>query len=232
MSPMTESGARQDVFPTTMMTWLGDRVRSGGNAKGDANRHIMEVYAHPMKVYFLGSSFRWMGEPDDMVQGFFADRLTKEDYLSKWLESGRPLRFWLIVGFKHYLLEQARRMRKERREVALPPQYEESAEETDEAFDKACAMSIVAEALRRTEQDCHTEGLDAHWRIFVRHYRDGHSYQIIAPEYGVDRARAAVMARTAASRFKKELRELVGWDGAESTQIDHEIGALLEASGS
>jgi hypothetical protein len=37
------------------------------------------------------------------------------------------------------------------------------------------------------------------------------------------------MARTAAHRFKRALRELVSWEGAADEQVDQEIAHLMEA---
>ena len=47
------------------------------------------------------------------------DRLERDGYLARWLQSGRPLRYWLIVGFKHFLLEESRR-RKRSKSSPLP----------------------------------------------------------------------------------------------------------------
>ena len=62
-----------------MRTWIGDRL-AGGCASA-VNRHIMDVYARPLKIYYMGTSDRWLGEADDIIQGFFADRLAREDFL-------------------------------------------------------------------------------------------------------------------------------------------------------
>ena len=74
---MKETRTR-DVFPVTQRTWLGRALVRGHEGLSEANHHIMDVYAQPLKVYYLGSSFRTLGEPDDVVQGFFADRLARE----------------------------------------------------------------------------------------------------------------------------------------------------------
>ncbi len=240
-----------DAFPPTQRTWLGARLRGGGEGLVQANRHVMDIYAHPLKVYFLGSSFRGLGEPEDVVNGFFADRLSTDGYLERWLNSGRALRFWLIVGFKHYLLEEVRRQKRHRRErqFAEDPRAADAQMSTDHAtsasggpgtsssdpermFHHESALSIVRLALQQAEASCQRDGLLDHWRIFIRHHLDQRDYSLVSAEFGVEPSRASVMARTAANRFKNALRELVAWDGASSHDIDDELAQLLEVAGS
>lgn len=221
-----------DVFPTTA-AWLPSRVNQGPEGVGQANSHIMAIYAHPLKVYFLGCTLRWVGEPEDVINGFFADRLPKPDFLPRWLASGRPLRYWLITGFKHFLMESARRVQRDRQMGTLDAEgsFEASTDDT-RGFNREVALSIVREATRRAEQACNENGLDQHWKVFVAHHVHSKPYEQLGPELGLDRARCAVMARTAANRFKAELRALVAWDGANDEQVDREIRSLLEATGS
>lgn len=228
-----------EVFPTTV-AWLSDKVNAGASGVDEANRHIMTLYAHPLKVYFMGCSMRWLGDAQDIVQGFFADRLSRPEFLSRWSASRRPLRFWLITGFKHYLLEYSRQVRKDRsrESLDLPSTTgsmanlvpdESTADHTD--FDRAVALAMVREAIARCEAGCRQAGLEAHWRVFTQHHVDGRGYERIAPDLGIDKARCAVMARTAANRFKAELRAIVAWEGASEDQIDREIRQLLEVMG-
>lgn len=238
-----------DAFPTTV-AWLTGRVGQGPRGVDEANRHIMTIYAHPLKVYFLGCSLRWLGEPDDIVQGFFADRLSRPEFLNKWVASQRPLRFWLITGFKHYLMETTRSVQRSRAVASIDagaggvggvgsgttsvsandvPDLDTSDQTP---YDREVALGLVREATRRAQQSCLKDGLDKHWTVFVRHHVDGLPYERIAPDLGIDRARCAVMARTAATRYKAEVRALVAWEGATEEQIDREIRQLLEVTGS
>ena len=86
-----------NIFPATSATWLESQVRCADEpARERARRHVMAVYFHPLVVYVKGSSYRGIGDADDLVAGFFADRLERGDYLEKWLVSGAPLRAWLM----------------------------------------------------------------------------------------------------------------------------------------
>lgn len=212
----------------TQRTWLGRAIVAGSEGLSEANHHIMEVYAHPLKVYYLGSSFRSLGEPDDVVQGFFADRLGREGFLGKWIESDRPLRYWLIVGFKHFLFERSRELKRGARAQALPDDVGAGAEGPENHFHREAALAIAGEAMRQAHDECERRGQEDHWNIFVRHYVDGMGYEAVGEEFGVTHRRAAVMARTASNRFRAALRELVSWRGAAADDVDAEIRSLLE----
>ncbi len=230
-APSPAPSQRPDHFPPTLMTWLRGVVARGDAGALEAARHVMEVYAWPLSVYFKGSSFRWLGDADDVVRGFFADRLSREEFFERWLESGRRLRHWLIVAFKHYLYETARSRRRDGRAGPMDGGGDLASEpdgETLRGFWREMARSVVARAMDRAESRCAEDGLAEHWVVFRRHMVDGASYSAIELETGTPPARAAVMARTACNRFRAALREGVSWPGASETEIDAEIASLME----
>ncbi len=223
--------ARQDHFTTTAVTWLAKRLDEGDTGRLLANEHIMRVYAEPLRIYILGSSFRKLGDPEDLVQGFFADRLGRQEFLSRWQSSGRPLRFWLIVALKHFLLETARREKRHAAgELAEFDAASSTSSDADAQFERSWAQASVHEALRRADEACRTAGLDEHWRIFHARHLQSMDYESIEEKMGVPRARAAVMVRTATRHFKQALRDVLGWPGASDEQLDQEIHQLMQAS--
>ena len=70
------------AFPTTHATWLRTLVGEGvataarGNAAETARIAVMERYAEPLSVFVRGSSLARIGEPNEIVNGFFAARLS------------------------------------------------------------------------------------------------------------------------------------------------------------
>jgi len=223
----------RDAFPTTQTTFIGRLLDRGPKGHVEAGRHIMTVYAHPLRVYLAGSSFRTLGDASEIIDGFFADRLQRDGFLASWLESGHRLRYWLINAFKNYLHEQIRAARRQQRKPD-PGRYEarrheDNAEDPEAVFHHEAALAVVREAFRLAEQECRAVSLDDHWRAFVRHHLDGLDYRAIANELEVTPARAGVMARTATERFRSRLREMVAWAGASDQEIDQEINELMEA---
>ena len=224
---MAKSQHRKEAFPATQMTWINARLDAGAEGRRDVTTHLMEVYAEPLRIYLLGSSFRSAGEPDDLINGFFANRLAREDYLDGWRTSEKRLRRWLINGLIFYIKEEFRRQK--RGGASLSEEAEASLEDpTDQyqAFDQAWAASIVRRAMAEASARCKEENLEAHWDIFVRHHVQHQPYATCCKEHGVDAARAAVMARTAATRFREAARLQVSLDGADEDTIDDELAGL------
>jgi hypothetical protein len=96
------------AFPTTHATWLrtlvGDGVATAGrgNAAETARIAVMERYAEPLAVFVRGSSLARLGEADEIVNGFFAARLSDAAFLEGWARSGMRLRRWLMNGILFY----------------------------------------------------------------------------------------------------------------------------------
>lgn len=219
-----------DVFPVTMTDWIHERLSLGPEGRRQINQEIMARYAWPLQVYFMGTRDRWLGEPTDIVQGFFASRLAKSDFFANWSVSGLRLRHWLINAFCFYLKELHRARRKESREVAQAEEPTAGHGDPAKAADRAFAINIVREALRQAQSQCEKEGLSAHWDIFLRHFYKSEAYADFAGDFGVDAPRAAVMARTARSRFNAVLRELLSRE-APNADPDAEILSLLGGGG-
>ena len=223
----TPSRDRPDAFPPTAVTWLGQRLRSDDAERSLAVRHVMSVYFEPLTIYFKGSSYRTLGDAEEFVSGFFSDRLSRRDYLDRWMGSGLPLRVWLIKGLKYYLSERKRAMRRDGA-AALPEDApDDGAPGPGTAFSRRLANNVVTEALRAAAGELDAAGLGAHWEVFRLHHVEGLPYAQIARLKGIDAERAAVMARTAGRRLRARIRELCAWPGATSREIDDELLSMM-----
>ena len=188
----------------------------------------MNVYAHPLRVYFLGSSLRSLGDPDDMVDGFFASRLDREGYFDQWRESGLRLRRWLMNGFLFFLREEIRRQRRDGKSSLGQEPVMPAGSGPDDDFDRAWAMAMVRDAWTDAAKSCEADGLGDHWRLFIRHHVDGLAYKEFVHEFDVTPSQAAVMVRTATGRFKKAVRHRILMDGVLEADVDEELQRLME----
>lgn len=213
-----------------MSTWIAARMGDGVEGRADVNRHIMAVYDWPLRVYFMGSSERWLGEPEDVVGGFFADRLGRSEFLNEWRSSGMRLRRWLMNAFCFYMMELRRQKARDRRAGELDQEPVAFRGSPEVAVDRAFKVSLVREALRVAQEVCDDLRLTEHWNIFVAHYLNSRDYNDIAREFGVTPERAAVMARTASRKFRTAIRDLLAGDGTPDEHVDQEILDLLEES--
>jgi len=220
--------SRTDAFPKTPRSWIRTQLERGEDGRAEANRHIMHAYAKPLSVYFRGSSYRTLGDADEIVNAFFVDRLSRHDYLSSWEISERPMRYWLLVGFKYFLMEQASGRNiadSGHGQRADDTQHHDPASE----FHREVARSVVREAANIAQASCQKDGLGEHWHLWVRHHLYGRSLRELAADHDYDFVRVKVMTRTASNRFRRALRELVSWPGATRTQVDDEIRELMQS---
>lgn len=226
------TGPAHDVFPPTQKTWIQRKGEEGDAGRADINHHIMSIYSFPLKVYFQGTSDRHLGEPDEVVNGFFEKRLSRDEFFADWLNSGMKLRRWLINAFCYYLLELRRERRKANKFGSLDEQVHEPGKEETRQIDHAFVVSLIRQAMIDAEAVCREKKLEAHWNLFVAHMLQGRQYAQLADEFRVTPGRAAVMNRTAEQHLKAAVRSLLERDGIPAENIDDEIRTLLEESGS
>lgn len=226
----TPAAAHHNAFPTTQHTWIGEKLQQGRNGHDEVTRHVMSLYARPLAVFMAGSTFASLGDPYEVVQDFFADRLTQDGFLHNWLLSKRQLRHWLIVAFRHYLFECVRE-RQRARDLSGRVSTVESfavAPAAEHDYHRQIALAVVREALRLAEHSCTQSGFVEHWHVFVQHQYHGRSYDELSRETGRDPSRLAVMTRTATNHLRQSVRRLVSWEGADDQEIDEEIRRLME----
>ncbi|MCI0365896.1 MAG: hypothetical protein L0Y44_00030 [Phycisphaerales bacterium] len=221
-----------DVFPATLNTWIGGELNRGSSGRLKVNQYLMSTYAWPLRVYYLGTNLRWLGEPDDVIGGFFASRLAQGEFFGKWQASGIRLRRWLMNSFSYYLMEMRREHRKQRTAVEAIDEPVTFSGDPNAALDQAAAVAFVRQAMLEAQKVCESDDLGDHWQIFLRHHLEGAPFADLGKEYGVDAARATVMARTATRKFRAALRDVLERDGVAPERIDEEIQMLVKEIGS
>ncbi|MGA1225182.1 MAG: hypothetical protein ACO31E_11525, partial [Phycisphaerales bacterium] len=163
---MPETRTDYDHFPSTEWTWLATRVIDAAHDSSVAAElrvRIMARYAEPLRIYAKGSSLGWLDDAEALVNGFFASRLARDEYMRKWFESAMPLRRFLANGMLLYLREERRaRMRRERRDGAsLDAMHDQGADalpapDESRAFrelERAWARSVLGEACERARNE-------------------------------------------------------------------------------
>lgn len=215
------------VFPSTQQTWVEAELARGSAGRDAINDHVMSRYAGPLEVYYYGSSFSSMGVAQEFVNGFFASRLARGGYLEAWQESNLRLHRWLINGFIFYLREQLK-------EKSLPSidckDLDESAKVAGpvEAFERAWAKSILADACKNASDKCLEQNRGDDWVVFKHHYIDGRPYRWIEKQFGWDPIRAGSMSRFATNVLRQELESLLYKEGIPVSELQLEMSRLLE----
>lgn len=218
------------LFPATRRDWLATQSSAGQDGRREVNGFVMALYAPALEAYLRGSSYRSLGEPGDLVAGFFASRLDRMDFFSRWLASDLPFRRWIVNAFLYFLQEESRR-RRTRAGVSFDEEPPPPTAEPDavERFETAWARSIIRAACERAYAMCEAAGQRAHWEVFLMHHADGRGYAEIAESLGIDAARAPGMVRTASGILRRALLEALVRDGGGGPELDEEVRRLLAA---
>jgi len=230
-----------DHFPSTHATWILDTLRtvSGGSpaereqAARELRTHIMARYREPLLAYAAASSFRALSSPEDLVHGFFAERLPDIEYLRTWTGTGMRLRRWLCNGLLLHMFGVAKQRRRDARTTEAAQQAAERAQAlqgeqaADRAFDRAWARGVIGRAVQAAEQALRTERREAEWTVFARHLIDGVPLPRVAEELGEREGSARAMLRLALRRFEDAVTAELVADGIPPAELHAEAQAIL-----
>lgn len=235
----------RSAFPTTHATWLetiliDDRAMSDTQNSDTASAakraqqarfHVMERYAAPLEVFVKGSSLARLGEPSELVNGFFAARLSDANYLRAWPASGMRFRRWLMNGMLFYGQGLARdRARAAARGTTVAAEELDlragTASAAEEDFERAWALAVVREATTRVEAQLLDEGRAVEFAIFRRHAIDGQPYAAFAGEVGRTPQQCAGATRLVAQRVRTVLAEVLCEEGVPEAELDDEIARV------
>jgi hypothetical protein len=232
-------------FPSTHATWLAERVTlsldPGASpararaARDELNAHVMSRYFEPLCAYVRGTGFRGVDEAADLVNGFFASRLARPDYLMQWRESGMELRRWLMNGLLLHLHERSRAERRQvrRAEPRDPGLLErvagsvEHAPDAERAMDRAWAEAVVEAAVRDTVEALGQAGRAAAWQAFRRHFVDGVSYDALARETGASAKELKAQVKLVQRWLRAGIERVLQQDGVAAEAIEAETDRLV-----
>jgi hypothetical protein len=196
----------------------------GETGIAEVRAHVMDVYYTPLQKYFNATTYRGLGDPEELVAGFFASRLPNHDFFVRWIESRKPLRKWLVNGFLFYLRETVRDRSRFKRVMGDSCLTEEPSRE--DVFEVEWAKMIVRLAVDRARQDCGQRDLLVNWRLFEEHHLKGRAFTALATELGISPRRAAEQSRTAARYMRRAMLEVLERDGVSDGEVESEISRI------
>lgn len=220
-------------FPSTQYMWIRDHLGGGPEAQDRLVQWAMSVYAKPLQTYAKATGLAHSSqlESDELVNGFLASVLSREDYLKDWIGSGLRLRQWFRNGL-HFHAKTMRRAQarthtfdeREVAEISVP-------DDADRLLDHAWATAIVEQACDAVRVELAKAGKHGHWDIFWQHHVDGVPYAQVVAQLGgsLTEAQAASRAFEVASRLRERLAMLLIRDGAPSAEVSSELRSLMES---
>lgn len=248
-----------DHFPSTHATWLdaqltimetaGDGSPAGRGALDGLRRHLMERYHAALTLYVRGSSLRRLGEPDDIVGGFFAERVCKPGFLPQWRSSGLPLRRWMMTGINLYGKSLVRERTRDRlRAVGGAFEHGDELGDADgaegvlgaiasdeasaeRAFERAWALAVLNAALAQVHAELLAQGRLDEYAIFRRRVVEGETYETIAPSVGRTPQQCAGATRLVTDRLREALRSALREDGVGTAELEQAVAEVFAAFG-
>ena len=244
-----------DHFPSTHATWIDAQLtlaEDGGGASPvaqDARRalrqHIMARYHEPLRAYVRGSSLRELGDADDVIAGFFADRVGLPGFLPEWRASRMPLRRWLMNGIGFYGRSMLRDRMRDRLRQAGPPDRDSSRATIDESpldeisdhraaehdFEEAWALEVLNAAHEQAHADLDAAGRLDEYEVFRRHVIDGLEYAVIGADLGLTRQQCANCVRRVSDRVREALRDVLRAEGIPGSELESELARVRQVLG-
>ena len=228
--PLTPSRS----FPETQTVWIADRLSEGEAGLMLANGYVMESYVRPLSIYCskIGLARSVRIDADDLVHGFFANRLSNSEYLKSWLTSGLRLRQWLRNGL-HFYVHELRRQNATQLGLhiggqALSEEVLSEGAAHDHEFERAWALAALDLAMKETKEELETRNRRDEWEMFWSHHVGGVPHAKIGERFQLSAAQVAQRAFAVGAQLRDALCGILRKDGALSSEIDLEVRSMME----
>ena len=237
-----DNPARGQLFVTTRWSVVCD----AGSASVQADRareQLCRLY-WPALYTWLRREGHSAADAEDLVQGFLARFLTRNDFAQAQENRGR-FRTYLLCGLRNFLVSESRRAGAAKRggqdshlsleelraeELAsngLPPDLS-----AQQAFDRRWLMAVLAQALRQLETDYAAAGQEKRFRALqpwlTMDPPDG-SYDLLAEQLGVVRPTIATWVSRLRARYRDMVQAQIRDTVSSQEEFEHELRELLAA---
>ncbi len=226
-------------FPETRWTVVLQLRDVSPTVRQVALAELCGVYWQPLYA-FARSLGHAQHDAEDLVQGFLAQLLEREDLGPLSPERGR-MRSFFKAAFRHYLTDQTRRQSAQRRggEAVLLPldiagieRELSSSHAPDEAYDRQWASALLARTLARLREKYAARGkarLLAELEPFLTD-ADPPAYAAVAARLGQSEIALRAAVHRLRGEFRDGLRAEVADTLAPGEDVDVELRQLLMLS--
>ncbi len=241
-----QEGIEQDVSPGLFTNTHWSVVLRARDQSGAALETLCQSYRRPLLVW-LRSRAKSPSDADDLVQGFFA-HLLKRNFLRNVSREKGKFRTFLLKSLKRYLRDEYDKESAIKRGGGrIPESLEETdgmgtpvhqpaadGEAPDREYDRAWALTVLANALRQLELECARAGheaLCAALQPVMFADETASSYRQIGESLGMSEGSVKVAAHRIRTRLKGLIREEVLQTVADEAQLSQEIRYLINLFG-
>lgn len=226
------------AFPTTRWSLVSGAGRADGGAEHLSA--LLQAYLPALRAHLVFGRRFPPERADDLLQGFVASRILEKNLIARADRARGRFRSFLLASLDNYVRNELRDAGRQKRSAGPPPEpvgeavADGAALPASEAFDVAWARSVVLDALRRMEEQCHAAGRSDLWALFRRRVvlpafegAEPVPYEQLVREFAFASPAQAANALTTAKRmFDRMLRAVVSEYAGEGADADEEIADL------
>jgi RNA polymerase sigma factor (sigma-70 family) len=233
-------------FHTTRWTIIMSAAQSQAPGAESALAQLCRTYWYPLYIFARRRGYS-PDDAQDFTQSFFLHLLEHRALAAVDRLKGK-FRSFLLASFQNHLSDQADRARRLKRggdKEFVQLDVEEAEQRyrleplefltAEKMFDARWAMTLLAEALKRLQQEYAREGKTSIFdalKVFLDpvNSRDPlPSYQEVANRLQVSMGAVKTLIHRLRKRYTALLREEVGRTVSDPAEIDEEIHAMCEA---
>jgi hypothetical protein len=215
-------------------------MRGTGTDAQAARSTFWEAYSPPVFAYMraLRAIFGLRVEVEDLVNGFFTDKIFGGPLVNQYTRSQGHFRPYLKRALRNYVVDLLRREHPHI-ELVKPDQRSDGWDrlklgvvpEAEAAFHEAYVRTVLREAVERVRSICDSRGLSEHFAIFAARYltesEDPPSWAEVGRPFGLSGKEARSRADTVAYQFRNVLRQRFAEELGSDDATDDEISTLL-----
>jgi RNA polymerase sigma factor (sigma-70 family) len=237
--------ARENRFRTTRWSLILRARSNDAQHVREALAALCEAYWYPLYAFVRRKGFD-SEAAQDLVQGFFARLLEKNDLAAVDRRKGR-FRSFLMAACSHYLSNQADRERAARRGGGRPPisidrlqaegRYERHPADdltAERLFERQWALTLLDHVLEKLEAEMARSGKQKQFaalRPALLGMAERAPYAQLAAELGISEEAARASAKRLRRRYRELLREEVAQTIDDPAGVDSEILTLFATLG-
>jgi RNA polymerase sigma-70 factor (ECF subfamily) len=234
-------------FPTTRWTLIAEARLDESREARRALEELCAAYWRPLYDFVRA---RGLGAEDaqDVVQGFFAEFLARDDIRAVDGARGR-FRSYLMGAVRNYLSDARDRLRALKRgghvaHVPLELDFDDGERryrvllspelDPERLFDRQWARTVLDRVLGRLRGDHVKAGQLERYEVLIDHVvgsMAGEGYADAASRLGLSEGAAKVAAHRLRKRYLEVLREEIADTVSDPREVDAEIRYLLQALG-
>jgi RNA polymerase sigma-70 factor (ECF subfamily) len=228
------------AFPTTHWSLVARAGSDNTESRRVALLQILNRYMPALRLHLVARKRMDEHRADDVLQGFLASKIIEQGIIQRAEKEKGKFRTFLLTALDRFLISEARKDNAQKRgaaaTVAIGDDTDIAAtfDQPDEHFDVAWARQLLAEAIRRMQEECRGSGRGDVWGVFQTRVLDPMLHDVPPLEYDdlvkkfglTSPTQASNLLVTGKRTFARILRSLVAEYAKEDADIDQEIADL------